>query len=64
MGPRKTPQKSTFWSKKWHFPDFLVRGSVEGRGGLQLLTCNPVSSQVKTLPTSISKELEVRLKGG
>ena len=36
MGPRETPQKSIFWSQKWHFPDFLFRGSVEGRGG-----CNP-----------------------
>ena len=34
MGPRGTPpKKSIFWSQKWHFPDFLFRGSVEGRGG-------------------------------
>ena len=33
MGPGGAPQKSIFWSQKWHFPDFLVRGSVEGRGG-------------------------------
>ena len=33
MGPGGAPQKSIFWSQKWHFPDFLVRGSVEGWGG-------------------------------
>ena len=32
MGPGGPPQTSIFWSQKWHFPDFLVRGSVEGRG--------------------------------
>ena len=35
MGLRGTPQKSNFWSQKWNFLDFLFRGSVEGRGGLQ-----------------------------
>ena len=32
MGPGGDPQKSIFWSQKWNFPDFLFRGSVEGRG--------------------------------
>ena len=27
------PLESMFWSHKWHFPDFLFLGSVEGRGG-------------------------------
>ena len=45
MGPRGTPQKSIFWSQKWHFPDFLFRGSVEGRGG-----CKPVVFLVQPGP--------------
>ena len=32
MGLRGTPRKSIFLVSKWHFPDFLFRGSVEGRG--------------------------------
>ena len=27
-----------FWSRKWHFTDFLFRGSVEGRGGYNTTT--------------------------
>ena len=33
MGPGGAPQKSIFEAQKWHFPDFLFWGSVEGRGG-------------------------------
>ena len=45
MGPGGAPQKSIFWSQKLHFPDFLFRGSVEGRGG---------GLQNETLPPHVS----------
>ena len=30
------PQKSIFWSQKWHFPDFPCWGSVGGQGAATL----------------------------
>ena len=48
------PQESTFWSQKWHFLDFLCRGSVEGRGGAHLCTKEdsalPYISPTRKLP--------------